>query len=35
MATSWHRQLDYNFIYDNEGTLEKIIIENQIHWQID
>lgn len=32
MATTWHNQLDYDFIYDTVENLEKIVIGNHIHW---
>jgi len=32
MATSWHNQLDYDFIYNTTGSLEKILIGNHVHW---
>ncbi|EFB7458547.1 TPA: hypothetical protein RY449_004179 [Escherichia albertii] len=32
-ATSWFKQIDYDFIYDGTGELSKIVIGDFIHWQ--
>lgn len=32
-ATSWSKQIDYDFIYDNEGGLLQIMIGSIIHWK--
>lgn len=32
MATSWHTQITYNFIYSEAGELEKILIGDHLHW---
>jgi hypothetical protein len=35
MATSWHRQLDYDFVYDPEDRLDAILIGHHRHWSAE
>lgn len=32
MATSWHRPLDYDFVYDSAERLDAILIGEHTHW---
>ncbi|SNT83731.1 hypothetical protein [Stenotrophomonas sp. CC120222-04] len=32
MATSWHRPLDYDFVYDSADRLDAILIGDHTHW---
>ncbi|MDX5631106.1 MULTISPECIES: hypothetical protein [unclassified Brenneria] len=32
-ATSWFKQIDYDFIYDNSDYLSKIMIGDVVHWE--
>jgi len=32
MATSWHRPLDYDFVYDSTDRLDAILIGEHTHW---
>lgn len=34
LATSWFKQINYDFSYDNVGNLSKITIGDHIHWEI-
>lgn len=32
-ATSWYKQLDFSFYYDNSSILSKIMIDENLHWE--
>jgi hypothetical protein len=35
MATSWHRQMDYDFVYDSADRLDAILIGHHTHWSAE
>jgi len=35
MATSWYKQLDYDFVYSSSGRLDAILIGDHTHWSAE